>query len=107
LTSDRGARKSFAFLILHHLFFVVLLLLFITAQLIGEFWKNRLSGTGEVASIVLAHQQPSCTFRRTHSAFKQSAGAFAVPINKNVRIFVNHRASPVGGVKMAAPIVLA
>ncbi len=51
--SDYGAGHSFVVLFRFHLGFTIFPFPVITAQVVGEFWRNRQGGTSDIAPIVL------------------------------------------------------
>ncbi len=91
-----------------------------TAQIIGEFWRNRLSGTSNVAPLVLTLYSSHSWYYWccvASSACRQSGETLAMPIGearrihsankKLLQIFFICCASPFGRVIIIGPIVLA
>jgi hypothetical protein len=100
-----------AFLIRCHLIFAIFLFLFITAQLLSKYLKNR--SMSNVAPIILAQKyNPQMNpvllgnARRTRHAYSK-AGRIRRSSTTNYDICLVCPASSVSGVKIAAPIALA
>jgi hypothetical protein len=115
-----GAGECFIVKVSLHIVSSLFLFLVSTTQFIGEFWHNRWSGMSYLAQILLAlHSKQSyyywrcdapCTYRRSCAHLPRLSakqGAFAAPKRRFLRIFQIPRASPISGVQIAAPLVLA